>query len=145
MSEPPEGMSAEAPTSSDAARARTGAEPASRSTEPERASGGTAPAACRRRLAAATGALAFIAGGVVVVIIAIVILVLALGGGDGTKQTANPLEVRQLVATFHCTPNNPGTPSAIKVTAGQEVVQLGRGGCAVVGTGDRQRSTGPPR
>lgn len=77
--------------------------------------------------------LLFIGGGILALVIVIVILVLALGGGDGTKQTANPLEVRQLVATFDCTANNPGTPSAIKVTAGQEVVQLGRGGCAVVG------------
>ena len=30
-------------------------------------------------------------------------------------------------------PQQPGTPSSVKVTAGQEVVQLGRGGCAVVG------------
>ncbi len=75
----------------------------------------------------------FIAGGVVALVIVIFILVLTLGGGDGTKQMANPLEVRQLVATFDCTANNPGAPSAIRVTAGQEVVQLGRGGCAVVG------------
>jgi hypothetical protein len=70
---------------------------------------------------------------VVVVIIAVVILIVAISGGDGTKQTANPLEVRQLVATFQCTSNNPGAPSSLRVTAGQEVVQLGRGGCAVVG------------
>jgi hypothetical protein len=70
---------------------------------------------------------------VVVLAIVVVILVFTLGGGDGTKQTANPLEVRQLVATFDCTSSNPGTPSDVKVTAGQSVVRLGRGGCAVVG------------
>ncbi len=70
---------------------------------------------------------------VLVVVIVAIILVLTLGGGDGTKQTASPLEVRQLVATFDCTSTNPGTPSDVKVTAGQEVVKLGRGGCAVVG------------
>jgi hypothetical protein len=74
-----------------------------------------------------------IGAGVVVVALVIGILVLTLGGGDGTKATANPLEVRQLVATFGCTSSNPGTPSDVKVTAGQEVVRLGRGGCAVVG------------
>ncbi len=74
-----------------------------------------------------------IAGAVVVLAIVIGILVLTLGGGDGTKQIANPLEVRQLVATFDCTSSNPSVPSAVKVTAGQEVVRLGRGGCAVVG------------
>lgn len=77
--------------------------------------------------------LLLIAGGVVALVIIIFVLVLTLGGGDGTKQTANPLEVRQLVATFDCTSNNPGAPSDVRVTAGQEVVQLGRGGCAVVG------------
>ncbi len=77
--------------------------------------------------------LLFIVAGVVVLAIVIGILVLTLGGGDGTKQTANPLEVRQLVATFDCTSTNPGTPSDVKVTAGQEVVRRGRGGCAVVG------------
>jgi hypothetical protein len=71
--------------------------------------------------------------GVVVLAIAIGIAVIALGGGDGTKATANPLEVRQLVATFDCTASNPGAPSSIKVTAGQEVVRTGHGGCAVVG------------
>jgi hypothetical protein len=70
---------------------------------------------------------------VVVLAIAIGIAVVALGGGDGTKATANPLEIRQLVATFDCTASNPGAPSSIKVTAGQEVVRTGHGGCAVVG------------
>ena len=95
----------------------------------------TLPAATPRGSSVKQGArkVLFIAGGVVVLAIVIFILVLTLGGGDGTKQMANPLEVRQLVATFDCTANNPGAPSAIRVTAGQEVVQLGRGGCAVVG------------
>ena len=60
-------------------------------------------------------------------------------GGDGTKATANPLEVRQLVATFQCTSSNPGAPSAVKVTAGQEVVQLGQRRLRGRRQGDRQR------
>jgi hypothetical protein len=83
-----------------------------------------------RRLRRGNRRLAVIAGGAVVLIIAIVIVVLVAGSGDGTKPMANPLEVRQLVATYQC---NPGSPSSVKVTAGQEIVQLGRGGCAVVG------------
>lgn len=74
-----------------------------------------------------------VAGGVVVLAIAVVVLVLVLGGGDNTKPLANPIEVRQLVARFACTASNPGTPSDVKVTAGQEVVRLPSGGCAVVG------------
>jgi hypothetical protein len=74
-----------------------------------------------------------IAGALVVLVIVVIVLFLTLGGGDGTKETASPLEVRQLVATFDCSSTNPGTPSDVKVTAGQEVVRLGRGGCAVVG------------
>ncbi len=69
----------------------------------------------------------------VVVVIAVAIVIFIATKGDGTKATANPLEVRQLVATFNCTSNNPGAPSDVKVTAGQEVVRVGRGGCAVVG------------
>ncbi|MCW2547648.1 MAG: hypothetical protein JWN96_2108, partial [Mycobacterium sp.] len=86
-----------------------------------------APAGRRRRR------LLTIVGAVVVLAIVIGIAVITLGGGDGTKATANPLEIRQLVATFDCTASNPGAPSSIKVTAGQEVVRTGHGGCAVVG------------
>jgi hypothetical protein len=105
-------------------------------------SGGTTPietaspaAATRPAGGVRAGArkLLFIVGGVVVLAIIIGILVLTLGGGDGTKETGTPLEVRQLIATFDCTSTNPGTPSDVKVTAGQEVVRGGRGGCAVVG------------
>jgi hypothetical protein len=92
--------------------------------------GGTAKQRAPMRRPRGNRRLAYIAGAVVVAILAIVILVIALGGGDGTKAMANPIEVRQLVATFQC---NPNSPSSIKVTAGQEIVQLGRGGCAVVG------------
>jgi hypothetical protein len=60
-------------------------------------------------------------------------LVLFLGRGDGTKQTANPLEVRRLIATFDCTPDRPGTPENLRLTAGQEVVKVPNAGCAVVG------------
>ncbi|HSP38394.1 MAG TPA: hypothetical protein VLR26_11635 [Frankiaceae bacterium] len=60
-------------------------------------------------------------------------LVLFLGRGDGTKQAANPLEVRRLVATFACTPDRPGTPENLRLTAGQEVVKVPNAGCAVVG------------
>src|SRR4051794_16937212 len=60
-------------------------------------------------------------------------LVLFLSRGDGTKRTANPLEVRRLVATFACTPDNPSTPENLRLTAGQEVVKVPRAGCAVVG------------
>jgi hypothetical protein len=74
-----------------------------------------------------------IVAAVVVLAVVIGIAVITLGGGDGTKATANPLEVRQLVATFDCTADNPGAPSSVKVTAGQEVVRTGHGGCAVVG------------
>jgi hypothetical protein len=90
----------------------------------------TAPATRRRR---GNRRLVTIVGAVVVLVIVIIIAVVALGGGDGTKATANPLEIRQLVATFDCTASNPGAPSSIKVTAGQEVVRTGHGGCAVVG------------
>jgi hypothetical protein len=70
----------------------------------------------------------------VVVLIAIGIgVVLFLSRGDGTKATANPLEVRRLVATFACTPANPTTPENLRLTAGQEVVKVPRAGCAVVG------------
>lgn len=127
VSEPPEGMSAEPPGSELPPPTRA-------QTRPELTKGDTAttqrpPLKLRR----GNRRLALIAGAVVVVIIAVVVLVLAVSGGDGTKQTANPLEVRQLVATFQCTSSNPGAPSSLRVTAGQEVVQLGRGGCAVVG------------
>lgn len=137
MSEPPEGMSAEVPNESPTRpQLRKDGPPPSRAADagPGRpAGGGTAPARGPVRRGRGNRRLAFIAGGVVVVILAIVVAVLALGGGDGTKQMANPLEVRLLIATFQCTPKNPGAPSSLHVTAGQEVVQLGRGGCAVVG------------
>jgi hypothetical protein len=122
VSEPPEGMSAEPPASD--------LPPPTRA---ELTKGDTATQPAPRRRPRGNRRLALIAGAVSVVVIAVVILVVAVGGGDGTKQTANPLEVRQLVATFQCTSNNPGAPSSLRVTAGQEVVQLGRGGCAVVG------------
>jgi hypothetical protein len=83
-------------------------------------------AAARRRLFTVVAA-------VVVLAIAVGIAVIILSSGDGTKATANPLEVRQLVATFDCTSSDPSTPSSVKVTAGQEVVRTGHGGCAVVG------------
>jgi hypothetical protein len=102
-------------------------------TRPDLDKGGTSPQRAPVRRRRGNRRLAVIAGAVVVVIIAVVILVVALGGGDGTKTTANPLEVRQLVATFQCTPSNPGAPSSLRLTAGQEVVQVGQGGCAVVG------------
>jgi hypothetical protein len=60
-------------------------------------------------------------------------IVLLLSRGDGTKRVANPLEVRRLVATFACTPDQPGTPENLRLTAGQEVVRIPRAGCAVVG------------
>jgi hypothetical protein len=60
-------------------------------------------------------------------------LVLLLSGGDGTKRVANPLEIRRLVATFACTPDQPGTPENLRLTAGQEVVRIPHAGCAVVG------------
>ncbi|HEX4018390.1 MAG TPA: hypothetical protein VHX15_16760 [Frankiaceae bacterium] len=128
MSEPPEGMSAE-PAGSDLPPP-TRAEPRPALTKGETL---TQPGPAPRRRPRGNRRLALIAGALVAVIIVIVILVIAVSGGDGTKQMANPLEVRQLVATFQCTPKNPGAPSSLKVTAGQEVVQLGRGGCAVVG------------
>ena len=96
----------------------------SASTTPVARGGGAA--ARRRRLLTIVAA-------VVVLAIVIGIAVITLGGGDGTKATANPLEVRQLVATFDCTSSDPGTPSSVRVTAGQEVVRTGHGGCAVVG------------
>ncbi len=137
MSEPPPNLSKDSGNSYDAgtdlpAPTRApGTEP--ETTTPAGASGSTGAPAGRRSGRRGARKVLFITGGIVALAVVIFILVLALGGGDGTKQTANPLEVRQLVATFNCTPSNPGTPSAIKVTAGQEVVQLGRGGCAVVG------------
>lgn len=71
---------------------------------------------------------------VLVVLVAIGVgVVLFLHRGDGTKRTANPLEVRRLVATFACTPDNPSTPENLRLTAGQEVVKVPRAGCAVVG------------
>jgi hypothetical protein len=60
-------------------------------------------------------------------------VVLVLTRGDGTKPTANPLEVRRLVATFGCTPANPTTPENLRLTPGQEVVRVPYVGCAVVG------------
>lgn len=69
-----------------------------------------------------------------VVVAAVVVgVVLFLQRGDGTKRTANALEVRRLVATFACTPADPTTPENLRLTAGQEVVQVPRVGCAVVG------------
>lgn len=139
MSEPPEGMSADFPNDSPAPtrpELRKGGPAPTRApgdTGPQRAAGATAQQRAPVRRGRGNRRLAFIAGAVVVVIIAVVILVLALGGGDGTKPMANPIEVRQLVATFQCTPSNPGTPSGLRVTAGQEVVLTGRGDCAVVG------------
>ncbi len=97
------------------------------------AKGGTAMQPAPLKLRRGNRRLAFIAGALAVAIIAVVVVIVAVGGGDGTKPTANPLEVRQLVATFHCTASDPGVPSSLRVTAGQEVVKLGRGGCAVVG------------
>jgi hypothetical protein len=77
---------------------------------------------------------------VLLVVVALVVLVgigigvvLFLSRGDGTKRTANPLEVRRLIATFACTPDNPSTPEKLRLTAGQEVVKVPRAGCAVVG------------
>jgi hypothetical protein len=125
VTEPPEGMSAEPP-------GRELPPPTRAETAPALTKGDTAtqPAPAPRKRPRGNRRLAIIAGAVVVVVIAVVILVLAVSGGDGTKQMANPLEVRQLVATYQCTP---GSSSSVKVTAGQEIVQLGRGGCAVVG------------
>jgi hypothetical protein len=122
VSEPPEGMSAEPPDSE--------LPPPTRA---ELTKGETATEPSPRRRPHGNRRLAIIAGAVVVVVIAVVVLVVAVGGGDGTKQTANPLEVRQLVARFQCTASNPGAPSSLRVTAGQEVVLIGQGGCAVVG------------
>lgn len=121
MSEPPEDLPERSSTGELPAPTRAG-EPASAAAPPE-------PGPVRR----GARKVLLIAAAVVVLAIVIGTLVLTLGRGDGTKPTANPLEVRQLVATFACTSNNPGAPSALKVTAGQEVVRLGRGGCAVVG------------
>jgi hypothetical protein len=71
---------------------------------------------------------------VVVVLAAVAVgVVLFLNRGDGTKRTANPIEVRRLVATFACTPANPTTPENLRLTAGQEVVKVPYAGCAVVG------------
>jgi hypothetical protein len=77
---------------------------------------------------------------ILLALIAVVVLVaVAVGAflfftrGDGTKRTATPLEVRRLVATFPCTPDRPGTPEDLRLTAGQEVVRIPRAGCAVVG------------
>jgi hypothetical protein len=124
VSEPPEGMSADFPSSELPAPTRA-----------ESTKGGTAtqPAPTPRGSRRGNRRLAILIGAVAAAIVVVVILVLAVGGGDGTKQMAGPLEVRQLVATFQCTPKNPGAPTSLHVTAGQEVVQLGRGGCAVVG------------
>jgi hypothetical protein len=144
VSEPPTNLSKDSPDPEDLPSEGPGttselpAPTRAAGTEPETATpGSTSPATGSasggRSIRQGARKVLFITGGVVALVVVIVILVLVLGGGDGTKQTANPLEVRQLVATFNCTPSNPGTPSAIKVTAGQEVVQLGRGGCAVVG------------
>lgn len=74
-------------------------------------------------------------GVVAVVVVAAVAVgvVVFLNRGDGTKRTANPIEVRRLVATFACTPTNPTTPENLRLTAGQEVVKVPRAGCAVVG------------
>ncbi len=70
----------------------------------------------------------------VVVIAAVAVgAFLILNRGDGTERTATPLEVRRLVATFPCTPDRPGTPENLRLTAGQEVVRVPRAGCAVVG------------
>jgi hypothetical protein len=70
---------------------------------------------------------------VLVLVAAGVVTVLLLNRGDGTSRTAGPLEVRRLIATFPCTPDRPGTPENLRLTAGQEVVQVPRAGCAVVG------------
>lgn len=74
-------------------------------------------------------------GVVALLVVAAVVVgvVLFLQRGDGTKRTANALEVRRLVATFACTPANPTTPENLRLTAGQEVVQVPWVGCAVVG------------
>lgn len=126
MSEPPERAFSDTPSNDLPAPTRApGDSPSLEPTESKR----TAPDAPGGR----SRQLLTIAGAVVALAIVIGIAVLALGGGDGTKATVNPLEVRQLVATFDCTASNPGAPSSIKVTAGQEVVRTGQGGCAVVG------------
>src|SRR3954447_3096604 len=71
---------------------------------------------------------------VVLVLAAIgIVTVILLHRGDGTKRTATPLEVRRLVAIYPCTPDRPGTPENLQLTAGQEVVRVPRAGCAVVG------------
>jgi hypothetical protein len=77
---------------------------------------------------------------VLLVVLAVAVLlavgiavVLFLSRGDGTRPTTSPLEVRRLVATFACTPDNPTTPENLRLTAGQEVVKVPRAGCAVVG------------
>jgi hypothetical protein len=59
--------------------------------------------------------------------------VLIFSRGDGTGRAAHPLEVRRLVTTFPCTPEQPSTPENLRLTAGQEVVRVPRAGCAVVG------------
>jgi hypothetical protein len=88
----------------------------------------SAPRGPGRRRSIAIGVL------LVVVLAAVVVgVVLFLNRGDGTKRTANPIEVRRLVATFACTPDNPTTPENLRLTAGQEVVKVPRAGCAVVG------------
>ncbi len=75
-----------------------------------------------------------VAAALVVVLAGVVVgVVLYLNRGDGTKRTANPLEVRRLIATFACTPTNPTTPEDLRLTAGQEVVKVPYAGCAVVG------------
>src|SRR3954454_5866555 len=72
---------------------------------------------------------------IVVVLVADgVLVVVLLNRGDGTSRTATPLEVRRRVAVFPCTPDRPGTPENLRLTAGQEVVKVPRAGCAVVGT-----------
>jgi hypothetical protein len=77
---------------------------------------------------------------VLLVLVAVLVLaaigigaLLLLSRDDGTRRTAHPLEVRRLVATFPCTPEQPGTPENLRLTAGQEVVRVPRAGCAVVG------------
>lgn len=132
MSEPPDLTKASSSSELPAPTRAPGTTPDVAATQPEASS---TPVAGGPRKTGAERRRRFLAivVGVVVLAIAIGIAVLVLGGGDGTKATANPLEVRQLVATFNCTSNDPNVPSAVKVTAGQEVVKLGRGGCAVVG------------
>ncbi len=129
MSEPPDDESTGLPKRNlpVPTRARAGEETGGAS--------GTTPASPppERRRGGAMRKVAWVGGAAVVLAIVIVILIFTIGKGDGTKPMANPLEVRELVARFDCTSSNPGTPSNVKVTAGQEVVKLGSGGCAVVG------------